>query len=165
MGYVVLPGVFAAHEVAAMRADADFILELILNSSFANERHSRRLDIRRQGNGRVVVRKIQPVADLGLHLARCAADDRLLEPMAAFMHDTPVLMEEKLNYKQPLPEMGGMELFRLPDDDDRFPIHNDYAYYQHNGYPQAVISSAIAIDDWRADNGPLLVFPARTGAT
>ena len=158
-GYVVLPGVFAAHEVAAMRADADFILELILNSSLANERHSRRLDIRRQGDGRVVVRKIQPVADLGLHLARFAADDRLLEPMAAFMHDTPVLMEEKLNYKQPLPEMGGMELFRLPEDDDRFPIHNDYAYYQHNGYPQAVISSAIAIDDWRADNGPLLVFP------
>ena len=27
-GYLILPGVFAAHEVAAMRADADFILEL-----------------------------------------------------------------------------------------------------------------------------------------
>ena len=37
-GYLVLPGVFDAHEVAAMRADADFILELIVNSSLANER-------------------------------------------------------------------------------------------------------------------------------
>ena len=47
-GYLVLPGVFDADEVAAMRADADFILELIVNSSLANERQSRRLDIRRK---------------------------------------------------------------------------------------------------------------------
>ncbi len=158
-GYVVLPSVFAADEVAAMRADADFILELIINSSLANERHSGRLDIRRQCDGTVVVRKIQPIADLGLDLARFAADDRLLGPMAAFMGDEPVLMEEKLNYKQPLPEIDGCGLFRLPQDDDRFPIHNDYAYYQHNDYPQAVISSAITIDECRADNGPILVFP------
>ena len=158
-GYVVLPGVFGAAEVAAMRSDADFILELVINSSLANERHSRRLDMRRQHDGAVVVRKIQPVADLGLELARFAADERLLGPMAAFMGDQPMLMEEKLNYKQPLPEIDGMELFRLPDDDDRFPVHNDYAYYRYNDYPQAVISSAIAIDECRPDNGPILVFP------
>ena len=158
-GYVVLPSVFGAAEVAAMRSDANFILELIVNSSLANERHSRRLDIRRQRDGTVVVRKIQPVADLGLELARFAADQRLLGPMAAFMGDEPVLMEEKLNYKQPLPEIDGMEVFRLPEDDDRFPIHNDYAYYRYNDYPQTVVSSAIAIDECRQDNGPILVFP------
>ncbi|MCY3837872.1 MAG: hypothetical protein OXH09_04365 [Gammaproteobacteria bacterium] len=34
-GYLVLPGVFDVDEVAAMRADADFILELIVNSFVA----------------------------------------------------------------------------------------------------------------------------------
>ena len=122
-GYLVLPGVFDADEVAAMRADADFILELIVNSSLANARQSRRLDIRRKPDGTMIVRKIQPIVDLGLDLARFSSDDRLLGPMAELMGDEPVLMEEKLNYKQPVP---AMESFRVPADDDRFPIHNDW---------------------------------------
>ena len=158
-GYVVLPEVFSSCEVAAMRRDADFILELVLNSSLANERHSRRLDIRRQGDGGVVVRKIQPIIDLGLNLARFARDRRLLGPMAAFMDDEPVLLEEKLNYKQPIGELPRMDLFRVPADDDRFPVHNDWAYYKVNGYPQATVSSAIAIDDVHDGNGPMRVFP------
>ena len=158
-GFAVLPEVFTPCEVAAMRRDADFILELVLNSSLANERQSGRLDIRRQSDGGVVVRKIQPIIDLGLNLARFARDRRLLGPMAAFMDDEPVLLEEKLNYKQPIGELPRMDLFRIPDDDDRFPVHNDWAYYKINGYPQATVSSAIAIDDIHDGNGPMLVFP------
>ncbi len=160
-GYLVLPAAFSAAEVAAMRADADFILELVVNSSLANGRHSGRLDIRRQRDGTVVARKIQPVADLGLNLARFAADERLLGPMAALMGDKPVLMEDKLNYKQPLPGLGAAEMatFRTPRDDDRFPVHNDWAYFKHNRYPPAVISSAIAIDGCGEHNGTIRVFP------
>lgn len=158
-GYLVLPNVFSAEEVAAMRSDADFILELIINSSIANRRHSRRLDIRRQADGTPLVRKIQPIVDLGLALARFSSDQRLLGPMASLMDDEPVLMEEKLNYKQPLPGLAPMDIFRTPKDDDRFPVHNDWAYYKYNGYPKAIVSSAIAIDDCRADNGPIQVFP------
>ena len=65
-------------------------------------------------------------------------------------------MEEKLNYKQPVPEM---DLFDVPADDDRFPIHNDWAYYQVNGYPKEIVSSAITIDDCHEGNGPIRVFP------
>ncbi len=155
-GYLVLPSVFNAAEVAAMRADADFVLELIVNSSLANERHSRRLDIRKRRDGAMVVRKIQPIVDLALALARFSNDDRLLRPMAELMGDEPVLMEEKLNYKQPVP---AMDLFDVPADDDRFPIHNDWAYYQVNGYPKEIISSAITIDDCHEGNGPIRVFP------
>ncbi len=158
-GYVVLPSVFSATEVATMRADADFILELIVNSSLANERHSRRLDIRRKGDGTVVVRKIQPIVDLALDLAEFSRDERLLGPMATLMGGEPVLMEEKLNYKQPLRQWTEMELFRIPMDDDRFPIHNDWAYFRHNDYPQDIVSSAIAIDDCKEDNGTIRVFP------
>ena len=155
-GYLVLPGGFDADEVAAMRADADFILELIVNSSLANERQSRRLDIRRKLDGAMIVRKIQPIVDLGLALARFSRDQRLLGPMAELMGDEPVLMEEKLNYKQPVPAMA---TFRVPADDDRFPVHNDWAYYKVNGYPQGIVSSALTIDECHDGNGPIRVFP------
>ena len=155
-GYLVLPGVFDACEVAAMRADADFILELIVNSSLANERQSRRLDIRRKLDGTMIVRKIQPIVDLALALAGFSADPRLLGPMSELMGDEPVLMEEKLNYKQPVP---AMEAFRVPEDDDRFPVHNDWAYYKVNGYPQGIVSSALTLDECHDGNGPIRVFP------
>lgn len=158
-GYLVLPSAFDAAEVAAMRSDADFILELIINSSLANHRQSRRLDIRRQRDGRIVVRKIQPIADLGLALAEFSADDRLLGPMATLMGDEPVLMEEKLNYKQPLPDLPRDGFFQTPADDDRFPVHNDWAYYKYNDYPPTIISSALAIDDLHEGNGTIRVFP------
>ena len=162
-GYCILPAVFSPDEVARMREDADFILQLILNSSIANERQSRRLDIRRRGNGGIVVRKIQPVLDLAPAFAEFASDDRLLGPLAELMADEPVLFEEKLNYKQPIPKAVAtapeMSLFQTPADDDRFPVHNDYAYYKYNDYPAEVISTALVIDDCRADNGPMLVFP------
>ena len=162
-GYCILPAVFSPDEVARMREDADFILQLILNSSIANERQSRRLDIRRRGNGGIVVRKIQPVLDLAPAFAEFASDDRLLGPLAELMADEPVLFEEKLNYKQPIPKALAtapeMSLFQTPADDDRFPVHNDYAYYKYNDYPAEVISTALVIDDCRADNGPMLVFP------
>ena len=155
-GYLILPGIFDADEVAAMRKDADFILELIVNSSLANARQSRRMDIRRKLDGTMIVRKIQPIVDLGLDLARFSRDDRLVGPMAELMGDEPVLMEEKLNYKQPVPSM---EAFRVPPDDDRFPIHNDWAYYRVNGYPREIVSSALTIDDCHEGNGPIRVFP------
>ena len=160
-GYLVVPGAFASAEVAAMRADADFILELVVNSSLANARHSGRLDLRRTQEGSVVARKIQPIVDLGLSLARFAADERLLGPLAALMADRPVLMEEKLNYKQPLLGLSAAQLavFRTPADDDRFPVHNDWAYYKHNDYPPEIVSSAITLDDCGPHNGTIEVFP------
>ena len=158
-GYVVLPAVFDEAEVAALRRDADFILELIINSSFANARQSRRLDIRRKTDGTMVVRKIQPIIDLALQLAEASSDDRLLKPMAELMDDEPVLMEEKLNYKQPVPALNDVGFFRTPEDDDRFPVHNDYAYYRHNDYPKEIISSALTLDACSEQNGTIKVFP------
>lgn len=96
-GYLVLPGVFDADEVAAMRADADFILEPMINSSLANERQSQRLDIRRKIDSTMIVRKIQPIVDLAL--AKFSADQRLLGPMSELMGDEPVPMEANREVK------------------------------------------------------------------
>lgn len=155
-GYLVLPAVFDPGEIGAMRAEADAILELIINSSVSSGRHSGRLDLRER-NGTQIVRKIQPVNDLSLVLAKVCADPRFIEPLTELMGETPVLMEEKLNYKQSLGRCFS-ELTSRPDD-TRFPIHNDWAYYQVNGYPTAVISSGILMDNCTEMNGPLRFWP------
>lgn len=152
-GYLVLPEVFDAAEVARMRGEADRILELVINSSLALGRTSGRLDLAQDEAGRQTVRKIQPINDLSLYLSEVAADERLLGPMRQIMGDEPVLMEEKLNYKEPLP---GLQAARAAT---HFPVHSDWAHYQAQDYPQTVISSAVSMDDSTPESGPLRVWP------
>lgn len=156
-GFLVLPAIFHNDEVRRMQEEADAILELILNSSVAHHRKSGRLDWFESSDGVTQVRKIQPINDLSLFLTRVAEDSRLLDPMRQIMNDEPILMEEKLNYKQPLP--APVEGVEIRAGTDRFPIHNDWAYYQANDYPQSIVSSAISIDPCTVDNGPLHVWP------
>jgi ectoine hydroxylase-related dioxygenase (phytanoyl-CoA dioxygenase family) len=156
-GYLVLPAVFDEEEVRRMRAEADRILELILNSSIALKRQSGRLDWRELSDGTQIARKIQPINDLSEYLAEVSNDPRLIEPMRQIMGHEPILMEEKLNYKQPLPQrIEGVEIRLI---DDRFPIHNDWAYYRAQDYPQDILSSAISLDDSTVESGPIHVWP------
>ena len=154
---MILPAVFDADEVRQMQEEADFILELILNSSICNGRKSGRLDIRKvPPTGHQIVRKIQPINDLSLYLAQVSADERLVGAMAQLMGDTPVLMEEKLNYKEPLPEPVDIE---APEKEDRFPVHNNWAYYRAQNYPREIISSAISMNACTPESGPLRIWP------
>ena len=156
-GYVAMERVFSEEEVQRMRKEADEILELILNSSNSLQRQSGRLDLVRNEAG-YLVRKIQPINDLSLYLSQISADSRLLDPMRTLMNEEPILMEEKLNYKQPLPSLSfGFET--KPRDTDRFPVHNDWAYYRAQNYPQGIISSAITLDDCPAESGPIRIWP------
>jgi ectoine hydroxylase-related dioxygenase (phytanoyl-CoA dioxygenase family) len=129
---------------------------LILNSSICNKRKSRRLDLRKLPSGIQMVRKIQPINDLSRYLSEVSADDRLVGPLRQLMGDEPILMEEKLNYKEPLPKAVDIE---APEIDDRFPVHNDWAYYLAQNYPQEIISSAISMDACTPESGPLRVWP------
>ena len=117
-----------AAEVAHMRREADRILELIINSSLALGRTSGRLDLAEDDAGRQVVRKIQPINDLSLYLSGVSADERLIGPLRQLMGEEPVVMEEKLNYKEPLPEpVAGVTASRA---DSHFPVHSDWAHYK-----------------------------------
>ncbi len=156
-GYLIIENVFSQEEVAALQAEADYLLELILNSSLMNDRPSGRLDWRRTSQGVQMVRKIQPVNDLSLAFSRAIADERVVDPLRQIMGEEPVLMEEKLNYKQPLP--NDVEGLPIRDMDDYFPVHNDWAYYAAQHYPQSVLSSALLLDACTADNGPLRIWP------
>ena len=78
-GYVAIEGAFDAREVACMRREADADLELIIISSLAHKRRSRRLDMLNHAcGGQTMVVKIQPINDLSLYLAEVSADDRLV---------------------------------------------------------------------------------------
>src|SRR5947209_8349966 len=156
-GYLVLPGVFDEAEVAAMAAEADRILELLINTSLALGEGDARLDARVM-DGSVHVRKVQPVNDLSQVLTDACNDERLLGPMRQLMGDEPVLMEEKLNYKQSLPREIDLTALALPNATDSFPLHHDWGYYNVNGYPESTLSSAITIDEC-SGRGPLRMLP------
>lgn len=156
-GYLVLEAAFSLAEVARMRDEADHILELIVNSSLAHGRTSGRLGLSQSSDGSQVVRKIQPINDLSLYLSQVAVDERLIGPLRQLMGDEPVLMEEKLNYKQPLPEpVAGIE---STGPETAFEVHSDWAYYRGQGYPQSILSSAIALDTCYSESGPIRVWP------
>lgn len=157
-GFIAIENAFNATEVAKMQREADAILELIVNSSIAHRRRSGRLAIVESEQGQQMAVKIQPINDLSLYLAQVSADERLIGPMRTVMGDEPILMEEKLNYKQPLPEpVSGFEI--VGRRTDGWGMHSDWAYYKAQNYPQTIISSAICLDDCTIDNGPLHIWP------
>lgn len=156
-GYVVLPSLFTSDEVTRMRDAADDMLNLVLNSSIALKRKSGRLTWGEQPDGSQHVKKIQPVNDLSECLTEVSNDERLLGPMRQIMGSQPVLMEEKLNYKQPLEmHVDGIE---IPILDDHWPIHSDWAYFKSQNYPQDILSSAVSLDACTPHNGPLHIWP------
>ena len=158
-GYIVLPPVFSAGELEAFRSEADRILTLAVNASLAHRRNHPRTEMTVLADGSLRVRKLQPVNDLSELIASMSSDERLIGPMRQLMGDEPVLMEEKLNYKQHV-AVPGADLSCLFDSvpDDHFPLHHDWGYYVQQGYPENTISSAIAIDDC-AGRGPIRVYP------
>lgn len=156
-GFVLLPGVFDGDELAAMRAEADGLLSMALNSSIALRQTHPRLDMTVLP-GALAVRKLQPVNDLSEVIASISADERLVAPMRQLMGDEPVLMEEKLNYKQVVTTDVDVSFLATTFPDDHFPLHHDWGYYRAQGYPANTISSAVSMDD-TTGRGPIRVIP------
>jgi ectoine hydroxylase-related dioxygenase (phytanoyl-CoA dioxygenase family) len=84
--------------------------------------------------------------------------------MRQLMHDEPVLMEEKLNFKQSADLRAfDLEFLRRSSFNpevglEGFLLHHDWGYYRMQGYPDTILSSAVAIDDC-AGRGPIRVIP------
>jgi len=158
-GYIVIPDVYREAELSAMRAEADRILELVVNASIALGRTHPRASMKVGDDASITMRKIQPINDLSDTLAAVSCDERLIAPMRQLMDDEPLLMEEKLNYKQRM-AVPGADLSSLvdTDPDDSFVLHHDWGFYRQQGYPENTVSSAVALDDC-AGRGPIKVIP------
>lgn len=157
LGFVVLAGLFGDDELHRARGEAARILALALNSTLVNGKRNPRVEID-VGDGEVRVRKVQPVNDLSPLIAALSSDPRLIDPMRQLMGDEPVLMEEKLNFKQVVPTGAHDLSFLDRRTGEAFPLHHDWGYYRAQGYPENTISSAIALDDC-AGRGPIRVIP------
>ncbi|MDQ1437163.1 MAG: hypothetical protein QOK43_792 [Acidimicrobiaceae bacterium] len=155
-GYLVLPALFNRREVNSMANEATRLAQWQVAISLALGAPTPRLDVQRRGDD-VVLRKLQPVNDVSPVFARYSRDERLLHPLRDLLGCEPVLMEEKLNYKQVLP--GSPDVVTGDDPDESFPFHTDIAYFWLDGYPIETVSSAISIDETTIDNGPIIVVP------
>ena len=155
-GYVVLPGLFSTTELEALRDESDRLVDLLVNASLALGQTSPRLDLRSDDDGPVLL-KIQPLSDISEPFRDVAKDDRLLGPMRDLLGCEPLLLEEKLNGKERLSaDLSGLGVRDWAAD---FPFHTDLHYFVLDGYPETTLSSAIALDDCTADNGPLRFVP------
>jgi ectoine hydroxylase len=160
-GYIVLPAVFSAEEIEEMRREADRILALCVNASLATGRRDTRLDVSKSAGDpeTLDVRKLQPVKDLSETFRRMSEDERLIGPMRHIMGAEPILMEEKLNYKQKVACPEFIARYEVREGEGSFPLHHDWGYYRQQGYPQSTLSSAITMDDVTSDKGPIRVIP------
>jgi len=155
-GYLVLPAVFNKREVGQMANESSRLAQWQVSISLALGGPTPRLDVQRR-NGNVVLRKIQPVNDVSPVFTKYSGDERLVRPLRDLLGCEPVLMEEKLNYKQLLP--GNPDVVTGEEGDDSFPFHTDLAYFWLDGYPAETLSSAITIDATTEENGPICVVP------
>lgn len=155
-GYVVLPAVFTPAETAAMAAESDRLVDLLVNASLATGEVSPRLDLRSRDEVPVLL-KVQPLADVSELLEQVSQDDRLLQPMRDLLGCEPLMLEEKLNGKELLDcDLGVLPLRPAAP---AFPFHTDYHYFYLDGYPPETLSSAVAIDRCTKENGALRVVP------
>jgi ectoine hydroxylase len=158
-GYLVLPALYRPDETAAMAAESDRLVDLLVNASLATGEVSPRIDLRSRPEGPVLL-KVQPLADVSPLLKQVSEDDRLLQPMRDLLGCEPLMLEEKLNGKELL-ALTSEDLGDLPvrPSSDAFPFHTDYHYFYLDGYPPETLSSAIAIDACTRENGALRVVP------
>ena len=154
-GSVLVHDVLTATELAALRHEADRLMELTVNASIALGENSPRLDVCRRDDA-ISLRKVQPLSDVSPLIARVLSDERLLAPLRSILDSEPVPMEEKLNYKQLLP--GDLPIAAAREGDS-FDLHCDWSYFDHNGYPRESLSVALAIDDTTLANGCMRVLP------
>ncbi|HZO89084.1 MAG TPA: phytanoyl-CoA dioxygenase family protein [Chthonomonadaceae bacterium] len=139
-GFLALEAYLDAETVAEMARAADDLLTSIGPIVPENPR----IQADPIGNG-YGIRQLWPVVDISPTFARLATDERILALFRSlFDGDTPVLFEDKLNYKQP----GG---------GTRFPMHQDYSYWQP--YSPRLTSAMIYIDEATEANGCLEVVP------
>lgn len=159
-GFLILPAVFRSEELTAMAFEATRLLELAINSSLATGERNPRCDVSVNSSGTLDFRKLQPVNDLSEVICRASQDERLVDPLRQLMggHD-PIVMEEKLNYKQTIDCPRFIEMFHPHQGDAHFNLHHDWGYYRAQGYPPETLSSAVTIDETTPENGPIRVIP------
>ncbi len=146
-GYLCVPGVFNAAEVAALAAEAERLagLSMLIHS---NNLRCRWADHVETGECRFDC--FDPVTDLSPVIAAATTNARLLQVLEAIYGEPARLFKDKLIYKPP--GAPGYEL------------HQDWLAWE--GFPQSFVTVIVAIDVATADAGATEVYPGlhKTGS-
>lgn len=137
-GYISLPGVFTADEVASWDAESRRLLMLGLGHE-----DNLRTVLYRSASGLAVVDRLDPVIDISPVFRRLVQDERILRPLRELYGDRMLLFKDKLIYK--LPGVAG------------YRMHQDYSLWQT--FPRDLVNVVVAIDGADADNGGVEFFP------
>ena len=140
-GYATVRGRFTAAEVTAWRAECDRLWGVVTADPDAP-----RVQWRGHAQQGQIRDRIDPVVDISPVFAALAADHRLLDPVREVLQAEPALMKAKLIIKRPGTAGYGM--------------HQDFPYWATLGIPaDELLTLQVSIDESRADNGAVEVFP------
>src|SRR6185295_2665142 len=139
-GYLVVRGVFAADEMAALREEADrlFARTDLINVDNLRCRWQDHVD-----TGECLFECFDPVIDLGRQCASIARDERILKILSEIYGDGACLLKDKLIFKPPGAKGYG--------------LHQDYIGWPT--FPHSFTTVLVPIDAARCENGATEVFP------
>ncbi|MBR7676288.1 phytanoyl-CoA dioxygenase family protein [Streptomyces daliensis] len=158
-GYLQVPGRIPEHELTALRAEADRLINLAVNVQMATGRPGGRLEAVWRDD-RLFARMMQPVIDLSPPFLHSTSDARVLAPLRRLMGDEPRFAHDKLLYKQLLPGGEDIRTAMFPRDyDEGFVMHTDAGWYTaEDNYPPTAVTCAVFLDD-SSGRGALSVLP------
>lgn len=137
-GYLVLPKVFSAGEVAAWDVESRRLLKLGLG----HEDNSRTV-LYQNPTGFSVVVRLNPVIDISSIFKSLVQDRRILQPVGDLYGHEMLLFKDKLIYK--MPGVAG------------YKMHQDYSSWQV--FPKDLVNVIVSIDGADAANGGVEFFP------
>jgi 2-aminoethylphosphonate dioxygenase len=137
LGFVILPGLYNAQEVAAMQAEA----QRLYDRTELHDRNNLRMEYDLELNKPW---KIDPFVDISETFAHLVRHPRLVDALSSIYDGyAPRLFKDKLIYKPPHSKGSGM--------------HQDYTWWQ--GFPTSLLSVAIALDFNDEASGCTELFP------
>ena len=134
-GYILVQSTFSAIEINEMKCESDHLL-----SSLDLDFDNLRTEVWEK-DGKKVISKIDPVADVSEVFLKISFDTRILNLVNKIFKEEAFHFKDKLIYKMP--------------DHPGFGPHQDLTWYPK--FPKEILAVVIAIDDFIEDSGPIEV--------
>jgi ectoine hydroxylase-related dioxygenase (phytanoyl-CoA dioxygenase family) len=155
-GYLVLPDLIPPATIQELRVEADTLLGHRLARMVATRTLDPRVTWWRLTSGKPYVLKVKPVVDLSPAATTVADSPALRAVVADLLGARPMLMDNKLMYKQTVDITAGWAALPVLGEEVR--KHTDAAYYATRGYPR-VLTVAVCLDPCTETAGALRVWP------
>lgn len=156
-GYAVLPGMFSGAVCERLRSEASVLLRRLVAHMDDTGEVDPRVTWWRLPTGEPYVFKIKPVLDLAPTAQAVARDGKLLDAVGRLLGGSPVLMENKITYKQRVTVERPWSSLRLLGE--QVCKHSDAAYFHARGFRDPIATVAVCLDDVPAGSGPVRVWP------